>query len=53
MNIFHQSINREKYSTETLLKLAIHIWTTSNQKLVHITKKILNKPVNRNTRKCN
>ena len=26
---------------------------TSNQKLVHIAKKILNKPVNQNTRKCN
>ena len=39
MKIFRQRINREKYSTETLLKLAIHKCPTSNQKLVHITKK--------------
>ena len=29
---------RNIYSTETLLKLAIHVCPTSNQKLVHITK---------------
>ena len=47
--MFRQCINSEQYSTETLLKLAIHVWPTSNQKLVHI-KKVLNKLINQNTR---
>ena len=49
INLFRQCINSEQYSTETLLKLAIHVWPTSNQKLVHI-KKVLNKLINQNTR---
>ena len=36
---FLRRINTEKYSTETLLRSAIHVCPTSNQKLLHITKK--------------
>ena len=32
-------MHTEKYSTETLLKSAIPVCSTSNKKLTHITKK--------------